>query len=146
MQPPRLADTGWTGLFHPGERGLITQNNWKETQVYINEQVRDRAVFHIDGQLMQLLWAHTMPLPAEYKCLAIKKPSNPFTNVCWVSVLTILLVPQILAASTVFFCPIPETKKWWVMVSFGGYCCRFVLNSKRLLSTSCNKQGQRSSE
>ena len=21
------------------------------------------------------------------------------------------------------------------------YCCRFVLNSKRLLSTSCNKQG-----
>ena len=26
------------------------------------------------------------------------------------------------------------------------YCCRFVLNSKRLLSTSCNKQGQRSSE
>ena len=25
------------------------------------------------------------------------------------------------------------------------YCCRFVLNSKRLLSTSCNKQGQRSS-
>ena len=26
------------------------------------------------------------------------------------------------------------------------YCCWFVLNSKRLLSTSCNKQGQRSSE
>ena len=26
------------------------------------------------------------------------------------------------------------------------YCCRFVLNGKRLLSTSCNKQGQRSSE
>ena len=25
-------------------------------------------------------------------------------------------------------------------------CRRFVLNSKRLLSTSCNKQGQRSSE
>ena len=25
------------------------------------------------------------------------------------------------------------------------YCCRFVLNSKRLLSTSCNKQGQRGS-
>ena len=30
-----------------------------------------------------------------------------------------------------------------------GFLCyrrRFVLNSKRLLSTSCNKQGQRSSE
>ncbi|GAB7599558.1 hypothetical protein OkiPb00133_43070 [Escherichia coli] len=48
------------------------------------------------------------------------KPSNPFTNVCWVSVLTTFSAPpQILAASTVFFCPIPETKKWWVMVSFG---------------------------
>ena len=32
------------------------------------------------------------------------KPSNPFTNVCWVSVLTIFsALPQILAASTVFF-------------------------------------------
>ena len=35
------------------------------------------------------------------------KPSNPFTNVCWVSVLTTFSAPpQILAASTVFFCPI----------------------------------------
>ena len=25
---------------------------------------------------------------------------------------------------------------------FWCYCCRFVLNSERLLSTSCNKQGQ----
>ena len=48
------------------------------------------------------------------------KPSNPFMNVCWVSVLTTFSAPpQILAASTVFFCPIPETKKW-VMVSFGA--------------------------
>nr|WP_252381935.1 Rz1 family lipoprotein [Escherichia coli] len=40
------------------------------------------------------------------------KPSNPFTNVCWVSVLTTFSAPpQIFAASTVFFCPIPETKK-----------------------------------
>ncbi len=31
------------------------------------------------------------------------KPSNPFTNVCWVSVLTTFSAPpQILAASTVF--------------------------------------------
>ena len=46
-----------------------------------------------------------------YKCLN-NKPSNPFTNVCWVSVLaTFSAPPQILAASAVFFCPIPETKK-----------------------------------
>ena len=40
------------------------------------------------------------------------KPSNPFTNVCWVSVLTTFSAPpQILAASTVFFCPIPENEE-----------------------------------
>ena len=33
------------------------------------------------------------------------KPSNSFTNVCWVSVLTFSAPPQILAASTVFFLP-----------------------------------------
>ena len=52
--------------------------------------------------------------------------------------------PQILAASTVFPCPIPETKKMMGDGFLWCYCCRFVLNSKRLLSTSCNKQGQRS--
>ena len=54
--------------------------------------------------------------PAEYKCLALKS-SNPFTNVCWVSVLTTFSAPpQILAASTVFFCPIPETKQMMGML------------------------------
>ena len=38
------------------------QNNWKETQKYINEQCR--GVAHIDGQLMQLLY-NTHALPAE---------------------------------------------------------------------------------
>ena len=70
----------------------------------------DRAL-HIDGQLHAIIVSNTHALPAEYKCLVIK-PSNPFTNVCWVSVLTTFSAPpQILAASTVFFCPIPETKK-----------------------------------
>ena len=54
--------------------------------------------------------------------------------------LTISAPPQILAASTVFLLPNSETKKWWVMVSFGATAAGFVLNSKRLLSTSCNKQ------
>ena len=68
------------------------------------------------------------------------KPSNPFTNVCWVSV------------STTF-----SGHKFWLHRQFSSaqfqneemmgdgflrYRCRFVLNSKRLLSTSCNKQGQ----
>ena len=78
--------------------------------------------------------------------LKVIKPSNPFTNVCWVSVLTTFSAPpQILAASTVFSLNSRNEE----MMGDGFlwcYCRRFVLNSKRLLSTSCNKQGQRSSE
>ena len=66
-------------------------------------------VAHIDGQLIAIIVSNTHALPAG-KCLVIK-PSNPFTNVCWVSVLTTFSAPpQILAASAVFFCPIPETE------------------------------------
>ena len=39
------------------------------------------------------------------------KPSNLFTNVCWVSVLTTFSFSQILAGIDVFFCPIPETEE-----------------------------------
>ena len=75
------------------------------------------------------------------------KPSNPFTNVCWLCFLTTFSAPpQILAALTVFFCPIPEIEEMMGDGFLWCYCRRFVLNSKRLLSTSCNKQGQRSSE
>ena len=72
------------------------------------------------------------------------KPSNPFTNVCWVSVLTTFsALPQILAASTVFFLPNSRNENdGYEPVLLPPVC----LNSKRLLSTSCNKQGQRSSE
>ena len=74
------------------------------------------------------------------------KPSNPFTNVCWVSVLTTFSAPpEFWLHQTVFFTPFRNEE----MMGDGFlwcYCCRFVLNSKRLLSTSCNKQGQRSSE
>ena len=70
--------------------------------------------------------------PKEYKCSVIK-PSNPFTNVCWVSVLTTFSVPpQILAASTVFFWPNSRNEEMMgdgFLVTAAG----FVLNSKRLL-------------
>ena len=74
------------------------------------------------------------------------KPSNPFTNVCWVSVLTTFSAPQILAASTVSSAQFQKQREMMGDGFLWCYCCRFVLNSKRLLSTSCNKQGQRSSE
>ena len=64
------------------------------------------------------------------------KPSNPFTNVCWVSVLTIFSAPpQILAASQ-FSSPASNSRNEEMMGDgfLWCYCCRFVLNSKRLLS------------
>ena len=67
------------------------------------------------------------------------KPSNPFTNVCWVSVLTTFSAPpQILAASTVFFRSNSRNEEMMGDGFLWCYCRRFVLNSKRLLSTSCN--------
>ena len=60
----------------------------------------------------------------------------------WVSVLTTFPAPpQILAASTVFFCPISRNEEMMGDGFLWCYRCRFVLNSKRLLSMSCNKQG-----
>ena len=100
---PRLADTAERDYFTLRERLITMQKQLEGTQKYINEQCRGR-VAHIDGQLMQLLRAHTR-FQREHKCF-VNKPSNPFTNVCWVSVLTTFSAPpQILAASTVFFCP-----------------------------------------
>ena len=48
--------------------------------------------------------------------------------------------PQILAASTVFLLPNSRNEEMMGDGFLWCYCCRFVLNSKRLLSTSCNKR------
>ena len=64
----------------------------------------------------------------------------------WLLFNNIFMPLQILAASTVFFCPIPETKKMMGDGFLGATAAGLFWNSKRLLSTSCNKQGQRSSE
>ena len=78
------------------------------------------------------------------------KPSNPFTNVCWVSVLlTFSAPPQILAASTVSSAANSRNEEMmgdgfrFNSLTAAGL---FFVNSKRLLNTSCNKRGQRSSE
>ena len=93
------------------------QKQLEGTQKYINAIV-DR-VAHIDGQLMQLLWAiHTR---FQRSIMLVYKPSNPFTNVCWVSVLTTFSAPpQIFGCIDSFLLPNSRTKKWWVMVSFGA--------------------------
>ena len=76
------------------------------------------------------------------------KPSNPFTECLLGFCLTTFSAPpQILAASTVFLLPNSRNEEMMGDGFLWCYCCRFVLNSKRLLSTSCKpKRGQRSSE
>ena len=56
------------------------------------------------------------------------KPSNPFTNVCWVSVLTTFSAPANFGCIDSFLLLIPETEEMMGDGSFSYYCCRFVLN------------------
>ena len=74
------------------------------------------------------------------------KPSNPFTNVCWVSVFITFSAPPEFWLHRQFSSANSRNEEMMGDGFLWCYCCRFVLNSKRLLSTSCNKQGQRSSE
>ena len=136
MQPPWL-QTPLNGLFHLRERLITMQNNWKEPRSILMSR-------QIDVQSMgnhAIIVSNTHALPAEYKCQSNKTEQSIYECLL-VSVLTFRAATNFGCIDS-FFCPIPETKKWWVTVS-RCYRCRFVLNSKRLLSTSCNKQGQRS--
>ena len=74
------------------------------------------------------------------------KPSNPFTNVCWVSVLTTFSAPPNFGCIDSFLLPNSRNEEMMGDGFLLVLLLPVVLNSKRLLSTSCNKQGQRSSE
>ena len=115
MQPPPDWQTLLNGIISPSERGWSLCKQLEGTQKYINEQ---QIELPTDGATPRANYCeqYTRASSGE-QCSKVIKPSNPFTNVCWVSVLTLSALPQILAASTVFFGPISETKKWWVMVS-----------------------------
>ena len=66
------------------------------------------------------------------------KPSNPFTNVCWVSVLTTFSAPPQIWLYRQFSSAQFRNEEM-MGDGFARNCRWFVLNSKRLLSTSCNK-------
>ena len=109
MRPPPTADTFELDYFTLRERLIICQKQLEGTQKYINRQCKDR-VAHIVGQLAQ--YCEQCARASSRSIMQVIKPSNPFTNVCWVSVLTTFSAPpQILAASTVSSAPVPETKK-----------------------------------
>ena len=81
------------GLFHPDEKEAdhFLQKQLEGTQLLLMSSA-DR-VAHIDGQPMQLLWStYTMRFQRSINAQS-NKPSNPFTNVCWVSVLTTFSAP-----------------------------------------------------
>ena len=104
---PRLADTAERDYFTLRER-LITMQKQLEGTRSILMSSADR-VAHMGNSCNYCEQYTRFQRSIMPKAI---KPSNPFTNVCWVSVLTTFSAPpQILAASTVFFCPIPETKK-----------------------------------
>ena len=61
----------------------------------------------------------------------VTKPSNPFTNVCWVSVLTtIFCAAVVLGRIDSFLRPISRNEEMMGDGFLWCYCCRFVLNSK----------------
>ena len=103
----------WTGYFTLREADPM-QKQLEGTQKYINERPV-QIELPVDGQLIQLLWAiHTrfqrsiMP--------KVIKPSNPFTNVCWVSVLTTFLLFLNLLHRQFFLLPNSKKRRndgWW---------------------------------
>ena len=120
------------GRFPPSEReadhyAKTTGRNPED----INEQCRSR-VAHIDGQLMQLLQTIHMRFQRSITFKVIKL-SNPFTNVCG------FCFNNIFCAATNFGCIdsflLPNLKRRKMMGDgfLWCYCCRFVLNSKRLV-------------
>ena len=67
------------------------QKQLEGTQKYINEQCRQKSCPY-RWATHAIIVSNTHALPAEYVPKVIK-PSNPFTNVCWVSVLTTFSAP-----------------------------------------------------
>ena len=70
--------------------------------------------------------------------------SNPFTNVLWVSVLTthFLRRHKFWLHRASFLLPNSRNEEMMGDGFLWCYCCRFVLNSKRLFEHPCNKQGR----
>ena len=121
------------------------QKQLKETQ-YILTSSADR-VAHIDGNSCNYCIPHTR-FQREYNVFQSNKNGAIHLRMfAW------LALNNIFCAATNFGCIdsflLAQFQKRRMMGDgfLWCYCCRFVLNSKRLPeSTSCNKQGQRSSE
>ena len=76
--------------------------------------IADRAAY-IDGQLMQLLVARRHALPAEYNVEAINRAIHLRRSLPGFCFNNIFCAATNFLPHRQLFCPIPETKKRWVM-------------------------------
>ena len=140
MRPPDW-QTPLNGIISPQrEADLLCKNNWKNPEVYMSRQIE----LPLSMATHAIIVSNTYALPANYKCLNNKTEQSIYE--CLLG----FCFNNIFCAATNFGCIdsflLPNSRNEEMMGDgFRCYCCRFVLNSKRLLSTSCNKQGQRSS-
>ena len=137
MPPSCTGRHRWTGLFHPQrEADHYAKTTGRNPEDILMSSV-DRAA-HIDGQLINLLWVKSTRFQRSIN--TSNKTSERCMNVCWVSVLTTFSAPPQILMHRQFSSPTPRNEEMMGDGFLWCYCCRFVLNSKRLLSTSCNKQ------
>ena len=142
----RLSDrqTPLNGIISPSERLITMQKQLEGTQKYINE-CADRAA-HIDGQLMQLLWAiHT-----RFQRRAMPKVIKPEQSIyeCLLGfVLTTFSAPPQILLHRQFSLSAQFQKRrndgWWFLVLL---LPALFWTVNVCWAQSCNKQGQRSSE
>ena len=100
MQPSPDWQTPLNGIISPSERGWsLCKNNWKELRSILMSSV-DR-VAHIDGQLMQLLWAIHTRFQRSINAQSNKTEQSIYECLLGFCFNNISAPPQILAASTV---------------------------------------------
>ena len=130
---PRLADTAERDYFTLRERLITMQNNWKEPRSILMSSV-DR-VAHIEWATHAIIaWVIHTRFQREYKCLKHKTEQSIYE--CLLG----FCFNNTFCAATNFGCIdsflLPNSRNEEMMGDgfLWCYCCRFVLNSKRLLS------------
>ena len=116
MQPPRLADTAERNYFTLREADHYAKTTGRNPED-INEQ---QIELPISMAPMQLLWAIHTRFQRSINALCNKTEQSIYECLLGFVLTTFSAPPQILAASTVFFCPIVKRRN-------DGWCFSLVL-------------------
>ena len=114
--PPTGRHRCWTGLFHPQREADHYAKTTEGTRSILMSSVAELPI----SMGNSCNYCEHIRASSGDITFQLIKPSNPFTNVCWVSVLTTFSAPPQILLHRCFLRSIPETKKWCVMVSFGA--------------------------